>query len=159
RASGTYHLLVISGSHIALLGVLASLLLRRLISHAALRCACVSSLLWAYGLMVGAEPAVTRSVVMVTIALGAMSITRLPGGVNVLGAAALALLVWSPRDLFNPAFQLSFITVLAITGGAVPLHDRLRRIGEWRPRSSTPYPPQARPIVRWCAELLFWDER
>jgi competence protein ComEC len=159
RASGTYHLLVISGSHIALLGVLASLIVRRLVSNSVLQCVCVSILLWAYGLMVGAEPSVTRSVIMVTIALGALSIWRSSGGVNVLGASALGLLAWSPRDLFNPAFQLSFITVLAITAGAAPLHHRLKSIGEWRPRASTPYPPQARPIVRWCAEVLFWNER
>jgi competence protein ComEC len=76
----------------------------------------------------------------------------------VLGAAALALLAWSPRDLFNPAFQLSFMTVLAITAGAAPLHQRLKSIGEWRPRASTPYPPQASHTVRWWAEVLFWNE-
>ncbi len=158
RASGTYHLLVISGSHIALLGVLASLILRRLVSSSILRCACVSLVLWLYGLMVGAEPSVTRSVVMVTIALGGLSIWRSSGGINALGAAALALLAWSPRDLFNPAFQLSFMTVLAITAGAAPLHQRLKSIGEWRPRASTPYPPQASHRVRWWAEVLFWNE-
>jgi competence protein ComEC len=159
RASGTYHLLVISGSHIALLGLLASMLIRRLVSNPVLRCACVSALLWAYSLMVGAEPAVVRSVIMGTIAMGAVSIWRSSRGVNVLGASALALLAWSPRDLFNPAFQLSFITVLAITAVAAPLHNRLKRIGEWRPRASTPYPPRAPLLVGWCADVLYWNEK
>src|SRR5262249_160904 len=50
-------------------------------------------------------------------------------------------------------------TVLAITAGAAPLHSRLKRMGEWRPRASTPYPPQAQQPVCWCAEVLFWNEK
>ncbi|MGD0975416.1 MAG: ComEC/Rec2 family competence protein [Candidatus Korobacteraceae bacterium] len=38
--------------------------------------------------------------------------------------AALILLVWNPRELFDPSFQLTFLAVLLIGGLAVPIFQR-----------------------------------
>jgi competence protein ComEC len=43
---------------------------------------------------------------------------------NALGAAALAVLVWSPGALFEASFQMTFLAIIAIGGIAVPLGER-----------------------------------
>ncbi len=159
RAGGTFHLLVISGLHVAMIALVALWLARRLIRSRVVQYALVIALLWAYALMVGAQPSITRAAVMLTIAMIGQLIFRGAIGANTLAAAGVVLLVWQPRDLFNPAFQLSFLTVLMIVGLTAPLYLRLKKIGEWQPSAATPYPPRVPAAVKWLAEVLFWDER
>ncbi len=158
RASGTFHLLVISGLHVAMIAVVALWVTARWIKSRLLRYSLVIAFLWSYALMVGAQASVLRAVVMLSVALIAQLIFRTALSANTLAAAALTLLIWQPRELFNPAFQLSFLTVLMITTVAAPLLLRLQSIGQWRPTALTPYPPRAPGWVKWSAELLFWDE-
>lgn len=159
RAGGTFHLLVISGLHVALLAGVALWLTRRLRLARWLEFALVTVLMWAYALMVGAQPSITRAVVMLNIALAGQLLFRAALGANTLAAAALVLLAWQPRDLFNPGFQLSFLTVLMIVVVAAPLYQRLEQIGAWQPSATTPYPPRVPRAVQWSAETLFWDEQ
>jgi competence protein ComEC len=158
RASGAFHLLIISGLHVALIAGLIFRLTRRWARHRLLRGASVVAPLWGYALMVGAQPAIRRAVVMITVVLGAHLVFRLAVGANTLAAAALALLIWQPGDLHSPGLQLSFLAVLLIVTGTVPLYHRLKSIGEWQPTEATPYPPRAPAWVKWCAEALFWDD-
>ncbi|MFN8000645.1 MAG: ComEC/Rec2 family competence protein [Acidobacteriota bacterium] len=158
RAGGTFHLLVISGLHVALIAGVALWLARYLSRVRWLQYLLVIVLMWAYALMVGAQPAITRAVVMLTIALLGQLLFRAAVGANTLAAAALVLLAWQPRDLFNAGFQLSFLTVLMIVVLTGPLYERLKLIGEWQPSRLTPYPPRVPRAVKWMAELLFWRE-
>jgi competence protein ComEC len=159
RAGGTFHLLVISGLHVAMIAMVVLWLSRRITKSRGAQYSLVIALMWAYALMVGAQPSITRAVVMLTVALIGQLIFRAGPGANTLAAAAIILLAWQPRDLFNPGFQLSFLTVLVIVAFTSPLYLRLKATGEWQPSASTPYPPRAPRIVRWLAEVLFWDER
>src|SRR5262245_26894467 len=159
RAGGTFHLLVISGSHVAMIALVALWLVRKLSSHRIIQYSLVMMLMWAYALMVGAQPSITRAVVTLNVALVGQLIFRDSIGANTLAASAIVLLAWQPRDIFNPAFQLSFLTVLMIVALASPLYLRLKKIGEWRPSISTPYPPRVSKPVKWLAEFLFWNER
>jgi competence protein ComEC len=158
RAGGTFHLLVISGLHVAAMAMIVLWLTQYLIRSRTVRYAIVLALVWAYASMVGAQPAITRSVVMLTIALIGQSIFRTAAGANTLAASAIALLAWQPRDLFNPAFQLSFLTVLIMVVLTAPLYQRFKQIGGWQPSAATPYPPCVPKPVKWCAEVLFWRE-
>jgi competence protein ComEC len=158
RAGGTFHLLVISGLHVAMIAIVA-LWLAKYLSHSRLiQYAAVLALMWAYALMVGAQPAVMRSAVMLSIVFIGQSIFRKSAGANALAASAIVLLCWQPRDLFNPGFQLSFLTVLMIVVLTGPLYTRFKQIGEWRPTALTPYPPRVPGFVREFAEILFWNE-
>ncbi|HEY8461113.1 MAG TPA: ComEC/Rec2 family competence protein [Blastocatellia bacterium] len=159
RAGGTFHLLVISGSHVATIALVALWLAKKLSALRVIQYALVTALMWAYALMVGAEPSITRAVVTLTIALAGRLIFRASIGANTLAASAIALLAWRPRDVFNPAFQLSFLTALVIVTVAAPLYLRLKEIGEWQPSMSTPYPPRVPKPARRLAEILFWNER
>ncbi len=159
RAGGTFHLLVISGLHVAMIAVVV-LWLAKLLSHSRLvQYSLALAVMWAYALMVGAQPSITRSVVMLNVALIGQLIFRESVGANTLAASAVVLLVWQPRDIFNPGFQLSFLTVLIIVVFTAPLYRRVKEIGEWRPAASTPYPPRVPRMIKWLAEVLFWNER
>lgn len=158
RIGGTFHLLVISGLHVAMLALVISWLTGKFIKSRGLRLALVMALLWAYALMVGAQPAIMRATVMLTFVLIGHLIFRTAPGANILAASALVLLAWQPRDLFNPGFQLSFLTVLIVVTVIVPLLDRLKRLGEWQPSAQTPYPPRVPNWLKWCAEVLHWNE-
>lgn len=158
RAGGTYHLLVISGAHIAIIAVAVLWMLGRLVDSRLIRYGGGLLLMWAYALMVGAQPAVTRSVVMLTVVLCGQYLFRPVNGANSLAGAAIVLLAWQPRDLFNPGFQVSFLTVAVIVLLTGPLAWRLREIGRWRPAALTPYPPRSPRMVKWVAETLFWDD-
>lgn len=159
RAGGTFHLLVISGLHVAMLAAAALWLASRLIRLRWLQFALVTAAMWAYALMVGAQPSVTRAVVMLNVVLIGQLIFRASPGANTLAAAAMILLAWQPRDLFSPGFQLSFLTVLMIVVVVAPLYRRLQLIGQWQPSAKTPYPTRAPKPIKALAEILFWNER
>lgn len=158
REGGTYHLLVISGLHIGVLAGLIWWLAGVVDPGEKTRFALTTGAVWGYAIMVGAQPAVTRAAIMLTIVLGGRLIFRDGGGVNSLAASAIVLLVRNPSDLYNPAFQLSLLTVFAIVAVTVPLYVRFRAIGRWKLSPATPYPPSVHPALRRICETLFWDE-
>src|SRR5687768_18446211 len=78
---------------------------------------------------------------------------------NALGGAALILLVQSPKEIFDPSFQLTFLSVLAIVVIAWPLLRKFAAIGAWYPTGETPYPPNCSRELKAFCEMLFWRER
>lgn len=159
RAGGTFHVLVISGLHVTFVGWLALSLSRRLTGRRLLRWAASAACVWAYAAAVGGEASVVRAALMFTAASLAPALGRRSSTANALGGAALALLVWRPRSLFDPSFQLTFLSVLSIVALAWPLVTRLREVGEWRPTRATPFPPACPRGFRALGETLFWSER
>jgi len=159
REGGTFHVLVISGLHISFIGGLVLLIARRCTRRRLLQFLVPAAVVWSYSLAVGAEASVVRAAFMFTFAGLAPIVFRQATSLNALGAAALMLLVHSPRELFDPSFQLTFLSVLAIVLIAWPLLMKLTAIGAWHPARSTPYPPVcSRPLKTFC-EVLFWSER
>ncbi|HEV3471232.1 MAG TPA: ComEC/Rec2 family competence protein [Pyrinomonadaceae bacterium] len=159
REGGTFHVLVISGLHITFLGALAWRAAGFFARRAPWRWAASAACVWAYALAVGAESSVARAALMFTAAAGAVALGRRSGTLNALGGAALVLLAWRPPNLFDPSFQLTFLSVLAIAGLAWPLLSRLKAAGEWRPTRATPRPPACPRWFRAAGEALFWRER
>jgi competence protein ComEC len=159
RAGGTFHVLVISGLHISFIGLVALALMRRLTRNRAWQFAASISLLWAYTLVVGAESSVVRAALMFTLMTLAPVLNRRASSLNALGGACLALLAWRPSELFDPSFQLTFLSVLAIVALAWPVLLRLQEAGAWRPNGETPHPPVCARWWRLLGEMLFWSER
>ncbi|HEU0254073.1 MAG TPA: DNA internalization-related competence protein ComEC/Rec2, partial [Pyrinomonadaceae bacterium] len=159
REGGTFHVLVISGLHITFLGGIVFLVVRRLTRHRVLQFALPATVVWSYSLAVGAEASVVRAALMFTFAGLAAIVLRQPNALNALGAAALVLLVRSPKEIFDPSFQLTFLSVLAIVVIAWPLLLNLSAIGAWYPARATPYPPACSRVVKSFCEFLFWSER
>ncbi|MDX6559051.1 MAG: competence protein ComEC [Blastocatellia bacterium] len=159
RAGGTFHVLVISGLQIAFIGGLVLLVTRKLIRRRLVQFVIAVVFMWAYTIAVGADPSVARSALMFTLLVLASVVWRRANSLNVIAGAALALLVWQPENLFDPSFQLTFLSVLSIVLLAVPIMQRTQQIGSWRPTRATPYPPACSRWVRVLSESLFWSER
>jgi competence protein ComEC len=159
REGGTFHVLVISGLHITFLGGLILLLARRLTRNRLLQFLLSISVLWGYAVAVGAESSVVRAALMFSVVMLAPVLARRATSLNALGGVAIALLIWRPSDLFDPSFQLTFISVLAIVVLALPLLERLTSIGSWRPTRETPYPPVCGRWLTTFSEALFWSDR
>jgi competence protein ComEC len=159
REAGTFHVLVISGLHITFIGGIVFLIARRFTKKRSIQFVLSSSLVWSYAVAVGAEASVVRAALMFTfVALGGVMF-RPASSLNALGGAALVLLLKSPKDLFDPSFQLTFLSVLAIVTVGWPLLQTFRAIGYWRPTRETPYPPSCSPYLRLICEGLFWSEK
>ncbi|HKC63695.1 MAG TPA: ComEC/Rec2 family competence protein [Pyrinomonadaceae bacterium] len=159
REGGTFHVLVISGLHIGFIGGLILFLMLRMTKRRMLQFAISVLLLWAYTIAVGASVSVVRAALMFTLVALAPVVHRRARSLNALGCAVLVLLVWRPTDLFDPSFQLTFLSVLAIITIAWPLIEKLRETGAWHPTLETPYPPTAPRWLKILAETLFWSER
>ncbi|HET8670039.1 MAG TPA: ComEC/Rec2 family competence protein, partial [Candidatus Saccharimonadales bacterium] len=95
---------------------------------------------------------------MFSVVMLAPLASRRASPLNGLGAVAIALLLWKPSSLFDPSFQLTFVSVLAILVLAWPLLKTVSAIGSWRPTRVSPYPPACPGWVRRFAEALYWDE-
>lgn len=123
RIAGIYHVLSVSGLHLAVIAGLAFSLLRRLVAASPwggrtrpARWAAPLALVLAiaYTLITGAQLATLRALVVITIMLVAQMIDRPVRLVDALGVAAIGILAWRPADLYDPSFQLSFVAALTL---------------------------------------------
>jgi competence protein ComEC len=123
RAVGIYHVLSVSGLHLAIVAALAFALLRRLLAASPwggrirpARWAAPPALVLAvaYTLVTGAQLATLRALVVVAIALVAQALDRPLRLVDALAIAAICVLAWRPDDLWDPSFQLSFTAALVL---------------------------------------------
>jgi competence protein ComEC len=114
RASGLYHLLAVSGQNVAL--VAGGVLLLAWLLGIPRMAAQVGALaaIGAYVLAVGAQPSVVRAGVAGALASLAWMCAREADRWWFLLLGALVLLAWSPYNLLDPGFQLSFGAVAAI---------------------------------------------
>ncbi len=159
REGGTFHVLVISGLHISFLGSLVFLLLRKVSRNRLLPSVTAAAIVWLYTLGVGAQASVVRAAFMFTFVACGTVVFRRASSLNAVGGAALALLLWSPSGIFDPSWQLTFLSVLAIVVLAWPLLQTMAAIGTWYPTRLHPYPPVCAPWFRSFCEALFWRER
>lgn len=158
REGGTFHILVISGLHITFIGGIFLLIVRAFTRSRWIQFFVTTVVLWAYTLAVGADVPVVRAALMFTIMLFSYCIYRQARMLNTLGFCGLILLAWRPSNVWNPSFQLTFVSVAAIVAIAVPLIENLRRIGSWTPTRETPLPPNVPDWLRRVCETLYWEE-
>ena len=125
--TGTFHLFVVSGLHVALVAGALFWLLRRLRLPQSAAVPLAIALTTGYALLTGFGLPAQRALVMVSVYLLARWLDRDTNALNALGAAALAVLVFSPRALFETSFQMTFLIILAIAGLAAPLSERWLR--------------------------------
>ena len=128
--TGTFHLFVVSGLHIALFTGAVFWLLRRA-RLPTLPAVMVTLLLGTgYALLTGFGVPAQRALAMSAVYLIARALDRQSSGLNALGAAALLILARDPRALFEPSFQMTALVILAVAGLGVPIAERL--LGGWR---------------------------
>ncbi len=110
--------------HVGLLAGIVFWLARRLKLHEWLATLLTIGLTFVYAVLTGFGAPVQRALFMTVIFLLARLLSRDRNVLNALGAAALAVLVWSPSALFEASFQMTFLAIIAIGGIAIPLAER-----------------------------------
>src|SRR6185437_10475087 len=122
--TGSFHLFVVSGMHVALLAGLVFWIARRLRFGEIATTSITLALTGAYALLTGFGVPVQRALLMTAVFLLARLLSRDRNVLNALGAAGLAVLIWSPHALFEASFQMTFLAIVSIAGIAVPLGER-----------------------------------
>ena len=128
--TGTFHLFVVSGLHIALFTGAIFWLLRRLRTPELPAVVMTLLLGFGYTLLTGFGVPAQRAFAMSAVYLIARALDRQSNGLNALGTATLLILGHNPRALFEPSFQMTALVILAVMGLGVPLADRL--LATWR---------------------------
>jgi competence protein ComEC len=165
RRTGTYHALVISGLHLTTLTTCLVFFLRVLSVGVGWSLLLTAGLAWAYALVAGGAAPVVRAAAGLTLFLTGRWFYRKPLVVNLLAAVGIVFLLSDPAQLFDPSFQLSFLSVALIGAIAIPVLEQTtdpyergtRSLGNLRWDGHLP-PRVAQMRVEWrlVAETLAW---
>lgn len=131
RQAGLAHVLAVSGLHVGLLLAMVLRLLTPLPVSPRWRYLMGAVLMIGYGSLVGPRPSVWRAIIMALIGLLALATGRLRDWQSALGAAAILLLLYNPRYLFDAGWQLSFAAAWGVLALA-PLFTRHLPLLPWR---------------------------
>lgn len=126
---GAAHLLAVSGLHVGIVFMLVNALLRLVpvVRHGNVwRSISAVAAVWLYVAMCGSPPSAVRAGAMFTVLQLSVFSSRAYSGMNALAVAAAAMLLVSPRLVFDVGFRLSFIAVAAILLWGMPLYMRVR---------------------------------
>jgi competence protein ComEC len=116
-ATGTSHILSISGLHFSIIyGILYFLFsfLGNSKKGRITRQAIILPLMWIFVFLTGMGPSVIRAAVMISLWGFGNAFLYKSFTINTVGAAAFFMLLYNPFNLFDVGFQLSFSAVLAI---------------------------------------------
>jgi competence protein ComEC len=133
-ASGTLHVLSVSGMHVALVYVVLLKLLLPLQKRKSGKWISIILqllFLWFYATLTGLCPSVLRSVTMLSVVIAGRAFNKNAHILNSLAASAFIMLVSDPMLLFDIGFQLSYLAV----GGIVILQPKLESV--WEPDTKT----------------------
>lgn len=115
--AGAVHILAVSGLHIGIILLILNTLTKPLLyfkNGRALRPLLIVVILWAFAIIAGLSPSVTRAVAMFSLISIGMHFKRHTNIYNTLFSSAFILLIVNPFFLFEVGFQLSYAAVLSI---------------------------------------------
>ncbi len=113
-ATGTSHLVAVSGSHLAFVSSLAGVVLERTRTPLAARSCLLFALAAAYVVFTGGAASAVRSLIMVASASAPRALGRRAHGPSGLSLAVMLMLAVDPGTVFDLGFQLSVASVLFI---------------------------------------------
>lgn len=113
RATGTAHILAVSGLHVGIVYFLLNFLFAP-IRSAKFKIPLLLLLLWLYVFVVGLPASAIRAAIMLTLYSIGCAFGYRSYNINSIFAAAFFILIFSPFSLFDLGFQFSFMAVLSI---------------------------------------------
>ncbi len=128
QRSGTYHVLVVSGMNVTILAFVMFWALRHLHVGDIPATLLTLALCVAYAFITEVGAPVWRATLMCGVYLGTRLLYRNRAMINALGAAAMALLMWDPRQLFTASFQMTFICVMIVAAVGIPILQRTSQL-------------------------------
>lgn len=117
RRTGTAHVLVVSGLHVALLAYAVNLALQRLRGTTAgkwLALFILVTVIALYSFVTGNAPSTRRAAIMASVIIAGSTIGRKSYALNSLAVADLVILLFDPLELFSPGFQMTNAAVAGI---------------------------------------------
>lgn len=124
-ATGTTHIIAISGFNFAIIAGMLSALGTRLFGRARSFYFALTGIVL-YTLFVGASGAVVRAAVMGALYAWGVHLGRQTDALNSTMAAALLMTLWNPNLLWDLGFQLSFAATLGLVLFSDPLQKRFQ---------------------------------
>ncbi len=121
RSTGTFHALVISGFHVAVLAAFFLFVLRICFVPQNLALLLTVLAAWLYAVVTGWQAPCTRSAAGLTLFMIGNYFFRQSRPLNLLAAVALGFLIFDPDQLFAISFQLTFLGVAFLGAFATPL--------------------------------------
>ena len=161
--TGSFHLFVVAGMHVALLMAVLFGLLQRLHVPRWLAALLAIAVTTMYAFLTGFGQPVQRALLMSSVYLLMQLMGRERNALNALGAAVLAMLLLRPDALMEAGFQMTVLAILAIAGIALPIGERtvapfaraLRDIGTARHDPHLqPRQAQMRVAMRWLGRSI-----
>ena len=122
--TGSFHLIVVSGLHLAILAGCVFALTKRLRLARLPATALTLLVTLAYALFTGFAIPAQRSFWMIALYLIGRLLYRNRSPLNVIGFATLCLAAASPRSIFDASLQMTLLAVASIAGIALPLLER-----------------------------------
>jgi competence protein ComEC len=119
--TGSFHMLVVSGFHLAIVAACIFWAARRLRLPRVPATLLTIVASFGYALFTGFATPVQRSLWMVMLYLIGRLLYRDRSPLNTVGFAALCLLAVSPRSLFDASLQMTLLAVISIAGVAAPI--------------------------------------
>jgi len=150
-ASGTLHVLSVSGMHVALVFVVLLKLLAPLEKNKKTKWISFViqfAVIWFYAFMTGMSPSVLRSVMMLSVIITGRVIKRNAHLLNTLSASAIILLIGNPQLLVDAGFLLSYCAV----GGIVIVQPMLENV--WSPQNRLVKPVWSLVSVTLAAQVF-----
>ena len=122
--TGSFHLLVVSGMHLAIFSGLVFWVTRRLRLPRVAASLATVALSFGYALFTGFGQPVERAFWMVTLYLVGRLLWREKHPLNAIGFAALVMLALRPAAIADAGLQMTLLSVIAVAGIAVPFAER-----------------------------------
>jgi competence protein ComEC len=154
--TGSFHLLVVSGMHLAIFSGIVFWIAQRLRLARPWASSATIGLSLAYALLTGFGQPVQRAFWMVALYLAGRILWRERRPLNAIGFAALVMLIANPAGLLDAGFQMTLLSVLAVAGLAIPFAEKtfgpyLQATGRpWLEQLDPSLPP---PAAQFCVTL------
>jgi ComEC/Rec2-related protein len=123
-ALGHLPVLVVSGMNVTILALVTFWFLRRVGVSDLIAGTVTVILMMAYAFLTALGAPVWRATLMLALYLGARLLYREKSMLNAIGAAALSVMIFNPRILFGPSFQLTFLCVWLVAAAGAPILER-----------------------------------
>jgi competence protein ComEC len=131
RHTGTGHILVIAGLHMAMMTAMVIFILKLIRIPRLWQASLSIILIFLYAILTGGSIPVMRAAFMASVILASLCVELESDALNSLCFAALMVLLIDAGNLFDTSFQLSFAAVAAIVILYLPMEKRLSFCPRW----------------------------
>ncbi|MFP4521179.1 MAG: DNA internalization-related competence protein ComEC/Rec2 [Fibrobacterota bacterium] len=138
--TGMFHILAVSGMHVAVILVIFNSLFSIFFMPVRLKAVFLIAVLWVYAIIAGFGPSVFRAAVMGSAILGGWLFQRRTNIYNTLAFSAVIILIVNPLFIYDPGFLLSY----GATFGIIFLYRKFFIVYS---AISSGFPPIIRPVL------------